>query len=1718
MEPPGNVYEPVRGKYGDEHRAMSAPCPLDAMAATYPRRSLPVASRRERIVRLPSRDDWNNLKPLRGLATKEANHALGKAVFEVHERVGTTLHTRKAIYRGLWRSSLQPQIVMLTLTMPPLFLAGIYPASWWEQYQTVWIFLLITFIGITVVLHVFLDVLIYTRRFNDLYKKFTGLLVRWGGDLFTGKVEGLAGLREADSCRVLSVLRNAHDTTDTVLILEGCAFGEESTPWVPISNSRVQATTTLDTFPVVDSAARASGIFELPSDMVLEMEVRCSSSTFRPVDFDCCVAVGRERLRVQFNLETCYPEGGWRDGCFQSIECDVVTTNVIPTNEPCTVTVVGRPHLAHSKSTIHIRDVKLSRRSWRWHSLPEAMTVARPEKDVAMDTGKMRIFYVQEQVLSDSLQASFIPEPPQEHHTLFGSHTNVSVCSVPTPPPAISPVPEGSPRLRTDSMLNASPYLSPTDPVSNVASRHVRHESLDIASLASGSVDPDAASAESSDERDTTTEEQLQGMRLGETRPTPTQLMLFLTQRCMSFLALALVLITFLSGLIRLFVGTSGGHTWQYLLVQAPVTVVLAALPISPAFVLRMLDCYSNAVLRSMIDTENSTIHFDRRTEQEDSWSDKKGTSLADDDPDSSSSTEDETLEGDGEIFGGKKAGEIHLGHYSKNLAGRSPPPDCPEVSGIHLDTFSHPPVTRKLVWRHVRSLIFNLSSKEPPAEQWSGRYDLVNSRNASQALGSLTVLTCVDKAGILSDVVPCPEILLFMRQKEKRKEERLPEEKSGGSVLEKQMTTMTEPAEGLRVEDFTGGTGSRRTSGTFQRVREGEASETTSVEQPLDPPPAQYRTNTERSFITLQLHHLSSTGSLQFADPNWTEHLPALKPLGLTAALHCLQYLEEEVARGPAITPAPAPKPVKGRRKRRHRNTPAPPSKHMRAQLHFDDTILWGKYLYFLGREIGFSESLLSAAGFKVMKRIHTLRPMETRLRKKQAEIHNDMVENNDPTLDERQQMASLVVVDSNGEWQLLSIGAPQFLLEYTTEYWDGSDVCPLSWADRKDLHYHSNEWRRQRDLVTIAFAYRPLPPLYQAYLSNAASGGASDTVHILETENRRHRDRCTTASGDETEVGGASGMSEAGDDDSFVEGEETTLEGLTPDQVYQRLQRKQIFLGMVGLRFPPKHMVQGLITCFRQAGIRFTHFNRGNERMTKAFGEKLGLWTTANDWNSCISLGKGVALDPGDVKARLPHGIEQIKKHLQTTDDVPILVPLFCDSRPVATKQMISILQDYHEVVGCVGSCLNHANSKIFMQSDIGIAIMPTCNTTLIHQNRAITASKLTLFGIPGCPVGKELDTASAKQANEVFHESLTNLFRLGKLLSLPAALMMAPTEYPLYFLLCLIKQARLLLHAAQKVVEAVVSWSMCWCFCCFISAMALLPAPINPAQLCFEVFVIFPLMAMALYQPYEALLCQRVMSIHPNKNSRVVHLAVMKHLVRLWITKYTLTVVVILVIFVWTMSEVSGASVSELAPPSRELMEHKDYYAALHFSQQVAVCCSSLFFVAHSIGSLSRHQEIKVFETTDHEGTGRRRPRLASLRFNRKQPMQQYYNPLEYSGFLIQIFGALLLQLGLSTVAVLYLSPRGPVFGYTDIPYGVLGAACGYSIVVIIIDNQWKSQRRKGYLESQKWKKIDFDTCLGMHSPCGDDRGDEDKGELKQMKVQHETYWDAFRFYSV
>lgn len=256
-------------------------------------------------------------------------------------------------------------------------------------------------------------------------------------------------------------------------------------------------------------------------------------------------------------------------------------------------------------------------------------------------------------------------------------------------------------------------------------------------------------------------------------------------------------------------------------------------------------------------------------------------------------------------------------------------------------------------------------------------------------------------------------------------------------------------------------------------------------------------------------------------------------------------------------------------------------------------------------------------------------------------------------------------LIVNYENVFQIHSSGDPDFMLNYCTDYFDGEKICTLNPQIKTEILEQYSSWKNRQDLYCFAMAYKPIDEKYHEFIQYHSN--PTQIIHIDDEDDK--------------------------DDVSCT---------------FKTIQHGQIFLGMIGLRKPPKEGVREWIASMTDdSGIRFIYASPKNEQTAKAFGKMIGLDT---DWNSCISLTeKEVELDESDLKAHLPNGIKRIREHLKTTDNVPLLVPLFSDVDPENARDMIEILQEYGEVVMVVGSSTNYANTPVFCQANTSLVIDP-------------------------------------------------------------------------------------------------------------------------------------------------------------------------------------------------------------------------------------------------------------------------------------------------------------------------------------------------------------------------------------------------------------------------
>ncbi|XP_067115085.1 endoplasmic reticulum magnesium-transporting P-type ATPase-like [Osmerus mordax] len=321
-----------------------------------------------------------------------------------------------------------------------------------------------------------------------------------------------------------------------------------------------------------------------------------------------------------------------------------------------------------------------------------------------------------------------------------------------------------------------------------------------------------------------------------------------------------------------------------------------------------------------------------------------------------------------------------------------------------------------------------------------------------------------------------------------------------------------------------------------------------------------------------------------------------------------------------------------------------------------------------------------------------------------------------------------------------VFSYGSAELILAGCSEVWDGEELQPLTDADRKKVLDFYERSCVSGQCLTLSF--KPL----------------LDTQHTLHD----------THPNEDTHL--------------HPHLDSTCLELPPTHNLDSPELSGQVFLGAVSSVFGARPVMVRLVSGLDSACIRLVYFSTEQEIKSKVFAEKMGLET---GWNCHISLqsersfpldtpcpadkrrgggedeevclldeqrsvgGDDLRLDQEGAyimedlnRAKLPRGIENVRPHLENIDNVPLLVPLFTDCTPQTVCEMVKVMQDYGEVVCCLGSSQNINNNNVFLQSDISLSsalcglscslhLSPT-NLTLIQL---IRQARHTTAGIRKC-----------------------------------------------------------------------------------------------------------------------------------------------------------------------------------------------------------------------------------------------------------------------------------------------------------------------------------------------------------------------------------------------
>lgn len=434
------------------------------------------------------------------------------------------------------------------------------------------------------------------------------------------------------------------------------------------------------------------------------------------------------------------------------------------------------------------------------------------------------------------------------------------------------------------------------------------------------------------------------------------------------------------------------------------------------------------------------------------------------------------------------------------------------------------------------------------------------------------------------------------------------------------------------------------------------------------------------------------------FEDPLWWQYLPSLKCIGLACAL--MEYEN---------TAEPTRSSTKNLKEKKSKSSVSIRSEGQRGDSIQSATTSLVDHisrrheqsqLMSLANCIGFStsENSLGKMGdlspFSPIKHLHFVatRLLHSRL---SLDRHAIGLEESRSWGRLKADATSIIIQDHRSKaYQLLSVGDARVITDCCTDAWQGenSTISPLSSADRKTVLETSKNWALS-DLDVSAFSYTPVRNTMEERISGARRLKDKSTVEDSETRSYLVDNRGLNEVG----VAGSSSKNWVGD---------------------WSLVKNQIFLGLLGSAVIPSKEVEPILEACTEAGVRFVYFSPRNMRRTKELASQMGIDVA---WNCAISLRPldGQA-DPHrmtstyadwDVNAKLPHGVEDVKKHLEEVDNVPLLVSLFTDATKNNTAEMVGVFQTYHDTVLSIGLSHLSQNECIFSTADMAIGVDILC-----------------------------------------------------------------------------------------------------------------------------------------------------------------------------------------------------------------------------------------------------------------------------------------------------------------------------------------------------------------------------------------------------------------------
>ncbi|XP_051851060.1 transmembrane protein 94 isoform X8 [Antechinus flavipes] len=729
-----------------------------------------------------------------------------------------------------------------------------------------------------------------------------------------------------------------------------------------------------------------------------------------------------------------------------------------------------------------------------------------------------------------------------------------------------------------------------------------------------------------------------------------------------------------------------------------------------------------------------------------------------------------------------------------------------------------------RCIWGHFLRVIQGKSST------------LSYSSSLLHSLGSVTVLCCVDKQGILSWPNPSPETVLFFSGK-----------------MEPPHSSHEDLTDDLSTRSFC----------HPEAVSEGDACEA-----------EDFVCDYHLEMLSLSQDQ-QNPSCIQFDDSNWQLHLTSLKPLGLNVLLNlCNASVTDRLCRFSD-----------------HLCNIALQESHSAVlPVH----VPWG--LCELARLIGFTPGAKEL--FKQENHLALYRLPSAEMVKETALGKLSRVTKRRPPLSHM--ISLFIKDTTTSTEQMLSHGTADVVLEACTDFWDGADIYPLSGSDRKKVLDFYQRACLSGYCSAFAYKPMHCALSSQLngkcieLMQMPGHGAICTSCELPGTIPIKQNTRRNSWSSDE----GIGEVMEKEDCMQALSGQ--IFMGMVSSQYQARLDIVRLIDGLVNacIRFVYFSLEDELkskvfaekmgletgwnchISLTPNGDVPGSEIPPSSPSHAGSFHDDLnqvsrddaeGLLLMEEEGHSDL-----ISFQPTDSdipsfledcnRAKLPRGIHQVRPHLQNIDNVPLLVPLFTDCTPETMCEMIKIMQEYGEVTCCLGSSANLRNSCLFLQSDISIALDP------LYPSRCSWET----FGYA--------TSTSMAQASD----GLSPLQLSGQLNSLACS--MAFRQEESISIIRLIEQARHATYGIRKCFLFLLQCQLTLVVIQFLSCLVQMPPLLGTTDILWLSCFCYPLLSVSLLgkPPHSS-----VMSVATGKNLLSIPKKTQHYFLLCFLLKFSLTI---------------------------------------------------------------------------------------------------------------------------------------------------------------------------------------------------------------------------------